>query len=145
MRRSLRGPSARSGGEVRVAPPVPRRPSQPRREREGALQIESRVVLVREADRAVELDRLAGYFQGRVGAAGFRAARQRRAPAGIGRAIESGERLIEHRARELLLDMQIDRPVLQRLEAADRLAELLARAQVVEAHLERAVHDAEEL
>ena len=55
-----------------------------------------------------------------------------------------GRDLINQRADRLGLDVDVDRLVLQRLEAADQLAELLADAQIVERDLLRLFHDTEQ-
>src|SRR5204863_1274250 len=81
-----------------------------------------------------------------LGAARFCAARGGDARPG------RGLRIVEHalggehrRLGELALYPEIDRAMLQRLEAADRFAELLARAQIVERHLEHALAEPGEL
>ncbi len=93
-------------------------------------------MLVGVPDRAVKLDRQARDRYGRVGAARLDPAR-RRADRHVS-ALERLERIGDARGRELGLHAGIHRPVLQRLEAPDRFAELDARLQVLEGDLERA-------
>ncbi len=59
--------------------------------------------------------------------------------------VVGGEHAIDERAIELDIDEAVDRAVLQHLEAADRLAELLAQLDVVERHIERGGGEADEL
>ena len=95
--------------------------AEPRREHQRALQVKPGVVLVGEADRAVDLDRFARDAQAGFGAARLDPARDRGASIRRRSRIELAQSLIEHRRGELLLNVEIDRTVLQRLEAADRL------------------------
>src|SRR5688572_21552516 len=116
--------------ECRVTAAMLRAVAEPRREHERALQIQPRVVFVGETDRAVDLYRLARDADRGVGAARFQAAHDRRARSRFGIVVERAQRVLERRLSELLLNPQIDRTVLERLEAPDRLAELHARLHV---------------
>ena len=62
-----------------------------------------------------------------------------------GAVVPGGQHLEQQRAVELGVDVAVDHAVLQRLEAADRLAELLAQLDVAERHVERASRNAEQL
>lgn len=60
-----------------------------------------------------------------------------------GGVVEHRQCLIESGDRKLALDVEINSPVLQRLERADRSAELHACLHVVHSHVQRRAHDAE--
>src|SRR5687767_6964265 len=96
-----------------------------------ALEVVSDLVFEGHADAAVELNalladepaRLADLHRGR----GYRPGPL----GGIGIVHAHGGE-VRHAARLLQLHEEIDRAVLQRLEAADRHAELLARLEIIE-------------
>jgi len=108
-----------------------------RRQRHGAPQAETGVVLVGEADGTVELDVLARQGQRCRGCSPHAGGRR---PAGASRA--GTGRLMHERTRRGERDVAVDRSMLQRLEASDRHAELPAQAQVVEAHRQGHRHQA---
>src|SRR5437870_4869110 len=94
--------------------------AEPGGEYERALQIQSDVVLVGEADRTVDLNCFPRNAQPCIRAARFKATCNRRPLTGRGVAIEIPQAVLEHRRSELALNVKIDRAVLERLEAADR-------------------------
>ena len=98
-------------------------------------------MLVGETDGAVKLDAGLGHQHGVLRRFGFGGDGQRGIDA-IGLIV--GRNLKDQRACRLGADISVDRLMLQRLEAADRLAELLAEAQVVEGDLLRLFHHAKQ-
>jgi hypothetical protein len=82
------------------------------------------------ADAAVQLDALLGHP--RADAADAELGRRQRALARRAVGVDGGRRVDDGRAGLLDLEQQVGHAVLQRLEAADQQAELLARAQVLE-------------
>src|SRR5262245_6575243 len=106
------------------------------------LQIEADIVLVGETDRAVQLDAGLGDRERFIRGLGLGCDRQ----GGIdAEGFVVGRNLEYQRARRLDADVHVGGLVLQRLEAADRLSELLADAHVVERDLLRLVHHAQQL
>ena len=87
-------------------------------------------MLVGEADRAVKLDAGLGNEHCILRCLGLHGDGQRGIDT-IG--IVIGGDLIQQRPRRLGPDIDVDRLMLQRLKAADRLTELLADSQIVEA------------
>src|SRR5580765_4163621 len=108
-----------------------------------ALEVDVHVVLPREADAAVDLDALAGGVTVGVGAVGLRhCGRERR----LGDVVRDRPRgVVRRRLRALDLDEHVGAFVLDRLEAADRPAELLAHLRVLDRHLEDALRAAAHL
>jgi hypothetical protein len=127
------------------ASPMSARVAQPAREHERALQIQAGVVLVGEADRAVQLDHLAGDAQPGVARARLAAAGNLHSLVVADAIVELAHGLVEHGAHQLLLDVEVSGLVLQGLEAADGLAELHASPHVRERHRERRLGDTEHL
>ena len=82
------------------------------------LEVQLDVVLPGDRDAAVHLDRLGGHLGERLagGEPGQCGRRGRRL----------GDRVVDDRPRRLHRDVQVGHPVLERLEAADRAAELHA-------------------
>ena len=99
-------------------------------------------MLVGEPDRAVKLDTGLGNSDGVFRRLGFRGGGHRRIDA---KDLVVGRDLVHQRTRRLDPDVDVRCLVLQRLENADQLAELLSDAQVVERHLLRLFHDTEHL
>ena len=117
--------------------------ASPRRisERLGALEVQVRVVLPREADATVDLDVLGRGVEVRVGAVRLRQrGDHRQLVVVLGR---GPRRVVRGRLRRLDLEQHVGALVLDRLERADRPAELHADLRVLDRHLEhdlRAAH-----
>ena len=90
----------------------------------------------------MHLDRLLGDQQSAVRAARLAGGRDQRLVA-RGGAFESARRAVDRGPHHLRRHIEFHSAVLQRLERADRLAELLALPQIVERHVERALRQAE--
>ena len=98
-------------------------------------------MLVGESDRAVKLDASLGDDHCFFRHLGFHRGGHRRIDA-VG--VVVGRDLIHQRPRRLDPNIDVDRLMLQRLEAADQLSELLADAQVVKRDLLRPFHRAKQ-
>src|SRR5215472_19108840 len=112
-----------------VAAALRRGIAKERRQQQGALEIKTDVMLVGEADRAVELD--AGLRDGKrvLRCLGF----HRNGKRGLDTiGIVGGRDLIEQRPQGFGFYVDVDRFVLQRLKGTDWFAELLADAQIFE-------------
>src|SRR5436189_2803874 len=83
--------------------------------------------LLAHAHAAVQLDRLLADVAARIRDLDLRGGHGAPALARIGGRIDLRSREARHRFRLLVADVHVDDPVLQRLECADRNAELLAR------------------
>src|SRR5262249_56424767 len=102
--------------------------SQQRRQQHRPLEIKADIVLVGESDRAMKLDAGLGDEKSVFGSLGFR----RDCHCGIDvKDLVVGGDLKRERSDSFDADIDIDRLMLQRLEAADEFSELLANAQVI--------------
>ncbi len=106
-----------------------------------ALRVVREGQLPGHADTTMQLDAFLG--DERTDAADADLRRRQRALAHHTPRAERSGGIDDRRARLLDLQQQVGHAVLQRLEAADRNAELLARAQIVEREVLRDIHRAE--
>ncbi|MCU1655182.1 MAG: hypothetical protein JWQ60_6331 [Pseudonocardia sp.] len=120
--------------------------AQPGREDQRPVDVPAELVLVGETDGAVQLHGLVPDPQRRRGGPGLRAARGQRQRVRADPVRAGPPQCAVHRgAGEPLLDPQVDGAVPQRLEAADRPAELAAGGQVAQRQLEHPVDQPEQL
>ena len=112
-------------------------------ERFRPLEVEVQVVLPREADATVHLDRLAAHLARGVADVRFR--HRRRQLRILGLRVERPRRVVHGGVRVLHLEQHLRALVTDGLEGADRLSELLAHLRVLHGHVETAARRAEHL
>ena len=141
-RRAAHGDAPALERELGEAPGMAELAAIASRQRDRTLVVEADVMLLGITDGAMHLQRAAHDLERRARRPRLRRRHHRRMMLArvIGR-----EHAIDERAVELDVDEAVDRAVLQHLEAADRLAELLAQLDVVERDIERCGRQADKL